>query len=561
MNRDVILVTILLLSLSQWSSSALIHAGYNETQASYSRPVVASSNTILVPDDYRTIQQAINAAEEGDTIFVGTGTYYEYVVVDKALSLLGENNNDTIVDGSGIGIVVSVIANNVAIHNLTIQNGEIGIWLGYSRNNILSDTTITDNSYGIYLWGSSNNFLTDNIASDNYDGIYFYSSSDNTVSGNIASNNSYGIHLDSSSANVLVDNVFSSNTNDGIRIYHSDNNVISDSTISNNTYGVYVADSDKNLLSVNKVLNNQDGIYFYYSRNNILTGNTIANNSQYGVFLDSSSNNEIFHNSFIKNIESSRSVNSVNSWDNGVEGNYWSGYLNTDANRDGIGDTPHLIGENNPDNYPLMAKFSQFNLIENGAYMINAISNSTISEPQFQSLNNRTNTVSFKVDGGSFCRISIPHSLIDPPLTVKVDGNPSSYFKKVYSNGTHTWLYFSYVHSEEHEITLIHTPPSEQLMLFQWAIFGLAIITVILFSISVSYYRLFNKQKKIIKAYEREVGNFPVSHEERARMRFIKDVIEREEKLEEFKKKYGIKIQPASNLEDLVEKLGVKKKS
>lgn len=48
---------------------------------------------------------------------------------------------------------------------------------------------------------------------------------------------------------------------------------------------------------------------------------------------------------------------SVNIWDNGTTGNYWSNYNGTDNNGDGIGDTPYVIDHNNQDNYPLMTEF------------------------------------------------------------------------------------------------------------------------------------------------------------------------------------------------------------
>jgi len=48
---------------------------------------------------------------------------------------------------------------------------------------------------------------------------------------------------------------------------------------------------------------------------------------------------------------------SVNIWDNGTTGNYWSDYNGTDNDGDGIGDTPYIIGEDNQDNHPLMNKF------------------------------------------------------------------------------------------------------------------------------------------------------------------------------------------------------------
>jgi len=538
MNKNIILTAIILLFFANWSNSALTYASFNKTPGDYSKPVVTSSSTHHVYPG-QSIQEAINAAESGDTIIVHNGTYYERVIVDKTLSLVGENKSGTVIDGSKTDHVVIVTANDVAISNVTIQNGEFGIWLLNSHNNVLTSNILTNNTHGIDLSGCSNNVLTGNIASSNYDGIYLFRSSGNTVSGNVASNNFYGIHLD-----------------------HSDNNVLSGSTASNNSYGIYIHDSDNNAVSGNKALRNQRGIFFYHSRNNVFRGNIIANNSQYRIFLDSSSDNEIFHNNFINNIGSSRSVKSVNSWDNDVEGNYWSDYHGSDANRDGIGDTPYPVGENNQDNYPLMAMFLQFNVSVGGqSYIIDVISNSTISDLQCHpDIDNRTNAVSLKANGAGFCRISIPNALIKRPFAVRVNASQPLYFKEVYVNGTHTWLYFAYTHSE-HEVTIMQMFPSEQLMWYQGAVLGLAIIIVFLFLVSVNYYRLFNRQKKVIEAYEREVGRFPVSHEERVRIRFIKDVIEREEKIEKFKRKYGIRIQPAGTLEDLMEKMGVQKEN
>jgi len=537
MKKNIILTAIVLLFFYNWSNTALAYAIFTKTPGDYSKSVVTSSSTLWVPDNYTTIQEAIDHAKEGETIFIRAGTYHEHVIVNKALSLFGENKYDTIIDGSKSGHVAIVTANNVAISNVTIQNGDFGIWLLNSRDSILTDNIFTNNTHGIDLYGSSNNILSGNFISNNYDGIYLFRSSGNTLSDNFASNNYDGIHLD-----------------------HSGNNLLSGSTVSNNTYGIYIHDSDNNVLCGNNALQNQCGIFFYYSSSNVASGNTIANNSQQRVFLDSSNNNEIFHNNFLNEIGSLRSVNSENSWDNSVEGNYWGDYAGSDANRDGIGDTPYPIGEENQDNYPLMAMFFQFNaLVENRSYIINAVSDSTISDFRcYSDLENRNNSVGFKVNGAGFCRISIPNALIEPPFTVRVNSSQSSYFKQVYASGTHTWLYFDFA-SSENEVRIMQMFPTGQLMWYQRAIFGLAIIIAILFPICIHYYRLFNKQKKVVEAYEREVGSFPVSHEERVRMRFVKDVIEREEKIEKFKRKYGIKIQPASTLEDLMKRLGVQK--
>ena len=58
-------------------------------------------DTVTVPDDYPTIQEAIDNANNGDTVFVKSGIYYEEVEVDKSINLIGEDRNTTIIMGSG----------------------------------------------------------------------------------------------------------------------------------------------------------------------------------------------------------------------------------------------------------------------------------------------------------------------------------------------------------------------------------------------------------------------------------------------------------------------------
>ena len=101
------------------------------------QPVKAPSTTIIVPDDYATIQEAINNANEGDTVFVRAGTYYEHVVVNKAISLIGEDPSSTIIDGNESGTVVFITADNVDVDGFMIQNGGEGIRLYHSCNNTL----------------------------------------------------------------------------------------------------------------------------------------------------------------------------------------------------------------------------------------------------------------------------------------------------------------------------------------------------------------------------------------------------------------------------------------
>ena len=73
--------------------------------------VAPTGVTIVVPDDYDTIQAAVDAAAPGDTVYVRSGTYFEHVVLNKQLTLQGEDLATTIIDGGGTGDVIEVSVN------------------------------------------------------------------------------------------------------------------------------------------------------------------------------------------------------------------------------------------------------------------------------------------------------------------------------------------------------------------------------------------------------------------------------------------------------------------
>ncbi|MGF3501319.1 MAG: NosD domain-containing protein, partial [Candidatus Bathyarchaeia archaeon] len=97
-----------------------------------------------------------------------------------------------------------------------------------------------------------------------------------------------------------------------------------------------------------------------FSSNNLVVGNTVSNN-QIGIKIIGSNYTYFYHNSFIDNINNhyaAMEYHPVNFWNNSFgEGNYWSNYTGTDANHDGIGDTPHILYAGNQDFHPLMSPF------------------------------------------------------------------------------------------------------------------------------------------------------------------------------------------------------------
>jgi parallel beta-helix repeat protein len=247
------------------------------------------------PGNYSDIQEAIDNAENGDTIFVYIGDYPANIVIDKSITLIGESREETIIQDGSDGIFV--FADKVTITNFTITHCG-GFWdkagiLVRSNDNTICYNDIVDNGVlnGIYLELASFNKVYNNLIENcQYNGLKVSYSTYNNISGNfISTNNGMGIILHDSSNNNIFSNTITKSYWGGINIYEN---------------------SNENLL---------------------------------------------FHNNLIENdIQNGYDICS-NTWDNSKEGNYWDDYEGEDNNGDGIGDIPYtIVGNTTEDNYPLM---------------------------------------------------------------------------------------------------------------------------------------------------------------------------------------------------------------
>jgi parallel beta-helix repeat protein len=336
----------------------------------------AKAEVIVVPVQYSTIQEAINAATSGDTIQVLNGTYYESVNINKSLILVGESPMGTIIEGH-----VDIFLDNVEFRGFTIRGGTGGV-LGV----------------GLFMWNSDdctirNNIITSCIHAWGY-GMWISHSNSNTISENlIIQNSGSGIFIDEgSSYNKIVNNTISYNSLFGICVYDSGGapcigNVIISNNMDLNAWGCIEAASCSEGTEIigNKIANSKYGIDFFschihgsYHCEATITDNVIAN-CKYGVSITSAysnniidntvmnctygisihyltENNTVYHNNFINNVQQVNQTGTNTVWDGGYPsgGNYWSDYNGTDSDGDGIGDTPYVIDEYNRDNYPLM---------------------------------------------------------------------------------------------------------------------------------------------------------------------------------------------------------------
>ena len=236
----------------------------------------------LGPNNYTKIQDAINDASDGDTVFVydDSSPYFENLVIEKSLNLIGETRETTVIDGNQQEDkdVILIKADEVTVRGFTIQNASIKG--GYP-----------DYDNGIEIW-SNNNIITDNIIRDTTMGIQL----GEEVKYQDHENNHSNFNL--IEGNSIIDNHFA-----GVYVIFSDNNEIVRNTISGNAYhGVFLdSDSSRNKVSQNIITNhNQVGILIGGGTNNTIVGNHIVGN-KWGVSILYSSLNSINHNNIFNN--------------------------------------------------------------------------------------------------------------------------------------------------------------------------------------------------------------------------------------------------------------------
>lgn len=303
------------------------------------------------PGNYTSIQDAIDNASTGDTVFVYAGTYVGYVVINKALTLIGEEKNMTCIIGY-FAYTLSIVADGVNMSGFTITNsrgqGE-GVRIDSSYNNFFDNiidtpedrirlfghgNTITGNTIRntyLYISGDNNLVSGNTITNDQY-GIYLVDCWDNIISHNSLLNCGLFISLENMCTNMVTENTVNGkplvyvsdesdlvlegdagqillvnctnvtmhdqalvNTTVGVQIIESESCTISSCTIAGNDFGICLNGWNNSIVD-NTIQGNENGI-FLSGGNNTISSNTIRDNTG-GLYLGSSTK----YNTIAKNI-------------------------------------------------------------------------------------------------------------------------------------------------------------------------------------------------------------------------------------------------------------------
>lgn len=303
-----------------------------------------SRGTIIVNasggGDYTTIQAAINAANDGDAVYVEAGKYCEMVSIEKKLDLISSEKGKAVIDGTDIEdeLLIKITANRVNIDGFTLTNGAFtGIRLLASGCEI-SNCNITNSYWGIDCQLSDSNTIRDNslsmntagaitlsrvastVISNNYiyenDGsIYIGQCSGSNIVDNTIRENYCGLSLWKSNSNTISGNDIYSNKNEGISLRESHSNILKENHMRNNTINFEVNDGYQHDIDESNTVNNKP-IYYWSDKNNLqiphdagcvalIRCNNIVvrdlelSNNDCGIRLISTNNSVIVNNSFV----------------------------------------------------------------------------------------------------------------------------------------------------------------------------------------------------------------------------------------------------------------------
>jgi len=301
------------MKLSKFAVAAALFIAVAFAMFAFASTRVSAASTLIVDDNlscsgatFTTIQAAVNAASAGDTIKVCSGTYNEFVVVDRQLTILGaQAGNDArtravpvtseSVVGSGHG-AFQIEANQVVIDGFTIQGVNIdpnvdstalgaGVWTnpGFSGTNgghQIRNNIIQNNIIGIEL--------------DN-DGTLQTKVERNLIQNNNQSGPDGGTGIDSNFgliSAVIDSNKFVGNNNSGIGNFGGGSNIaISNNEFANNRRAVGVASITSSSISGNNIHNSNDpataDIRFFGAVSGVtITCNNLASGAGRAIRID-----------------------------------------------------------------------------------------------------------------------------------------------------------------------------------------------------------------------------------------------------------------------------------
>ncbi len=259
---------------------------------------IDGARSYIVDDDgfanYKTIQEAVIAANNGDTIYVKPGNYHEEVVLNKSVSLtplIGERE-PIILKGDGKETGITITSDGCSLEGLTFENFTgPGIHVRSNGNTIKENAFEKDNP-AILVRNSHMNSIAKNVMKNCEGGVALLAnSSNNNVLENEIIGGTVAILIRDAGKNSIIGNS-ANGSSMGIWLMNSSNSEIIGNEIGAKTYGIWIFNSTSGYLRDNAISRSLRGMYFMNCSGQEIENNSIKN-VEFGIALENSNWNAI----------------------------------------------------------------------------------------------------------------------------------------------------------------------------------------------------------------------------------------------------------------------------
>ena len=320
---------------------------------------------------------AIAEASPGDVLVLEEGAYPGSLLIDRPLTIRGPSA--AVVDGEGIGSVITIAASDVTLAGFTVTgSGErnedldagVKILKGADRTRIEA-LSLLDNMHGIDVHGGRDAQILGNSITgrqnlhmnERGNGIYVWNSPGTLLDGNDIRYGRDGIF-----SNASADSIYRNNTMRDLRFavhfMYTKNTEVSGNISVGNHLGFAIMFSDRAKLLDNLSLGDREhGLMLNYANNADVAGNLVRGGTKKCLFIYNAHKNLIWDNrfegcgigihftagsernvltanAFIANREQVKYVGTRNmEWSHEGQGNFWSDHPAFDLNGDGIADS------------------------------------------------------------------------------------------------------------------------------------------------------------------------------------------------------------------------------
>lgn len=333
----------------------------------------------VVSAESGALQQVISEAGAGDVLRLAPGRHIGPIIVDKPLSIVGEQGAQ--IDGGGKGSVVTVAAEDVAVRGLIITGSgsshetiDSGVKLGKDAirsvvegNHLIGnlygvdihggtdvrvagntiegrqDFHVNDRGNGVYVWNAPGAIVEDNDVSFGRDGIFSNTSKNDIFRNNRFRNVRFAVHYMYTNDSEVSGNVSVGNDLGYAIMYSSGIHVTGNRSEGDKTNGILLNFTNKSEIRDNTVTGGAEKCVFIYNANKNIFSRNRFEGCAIGIhFTAGSEGNAITGNTFIGNRTQVKYVGTrFVEWSKDGRGNYWSDNLGFDLNGDGIADTPY----------------------------------------------------------------------------------------------------------------------------------------------------------------------------------------------------------------------------